>query len=154
MNQWKQLLLYLYLCILEREKLELNFSNFLTIKKLELDFTNLFNHSKNNHHWFFYWTLRKVLAEKERCLWDLNSLIFKNHYKTSQEQKKVERLSFCTSISYKPRLILLASQGFTHTIFLSFSQGLGFQSRPGLDLGLGATRQFLQRKITPHPLPD
>ena len=31
-------------------KLELNFSNFLTIKMLELDFTNLFNHSKNNQH--------------------------------------------------------------------------------------------------------
>ena len=47
MNEWKQLLLYLYLCILEGEKLELAFSNFLTIKKLELDFTKRFKHDKN-----------------------------------------------------------------------------------------------------------
>ena len=50
MNEWKQLLLYFYLRIIEGEKLELTFSNFLTIKKLELDFTNLFNHGKNNQH--------------------------------------------------------------------------------------------------------
>ena len=41
-------LLYLYLCILEGKKLELTFSNFLTIKKLELDFTSPFNHGKNH----------------------------------------------------------------------------------------------------------
>ena len=46
MNEWKQLLLYLFLCILQGKKLELTFSNFLTIKKFELDFTNLFNHGK------------------------------------------------------------------------------------------------------------
>ena len=46
MNEWKQLLLYFYLCILEGKKLELAFSNFLTIKKFELDFTNFFNHGK------------------------------------------------------------------------------------------------------------
>ena len=50
MNEWKQLLLYFYLCILEGKELELTFSNFLTIKKLELDFTNRFNHNKNNKH--------------------------------------------------------------------------------------------------------
>ena len=50
MNEWKQLLLYLYLCILQVKKLDLTFSNFLTYKKLELDFTNLFNHGKNNQH--------------------------------------------------------------------------------------------------------
>ena len=50
MNEWKQLLLYLYLCILQGKKLDLTFSNFLTYKKLELDFTNLFNHGKNNQH--------------------------------------------------------------------------------------------------------
>ena len=44
MNEWKQLLLSLYLCILEGKKLELTFSNFLTNKKLELDFANFFNH--------------------------------------------------------------------------------------------------------------
>ena len=48
MNEWKQLLLYLYLCALEGKKLELTFSKFLTIKKLELDFTTLFNHGKNH----------------------------------------------------------------------------------------------------------
>ena len=46
----KQLLLYLYFCILEGKKLELTFSNLLTIKKLKLHLTNLFNHSKNNQH--------------------------------------------------------------------------------------------------------
>ena len=46
MNEWKQLLLYFYLCILEGKKLELTFSNFLTIKTFELDFTNFFNHGK------------------------------------------------------------------------------------------------------------
>ena len=50
MNERKNLLLYLYLCILEGKKLELTFSNYLTVKKLELDFTNLFNHGKNNQH--------------------------------------------------------------------------------------------------------
>ena len=46
MNEWKQLLLYLYLYILKGKKFELTFSNFLTIKKRELDFTNLYNHDK------------------------------------------------------------------------------------------------------------
>ena len=50
MNEWKQLLLYFYLCILEGKELELTFSNFLTIKKLELDFTNSFEHGENNLH--------------------------------------------------------------------------------------------------------
>ena len=35
---------------IRRKKLELTFSNFLAIKNLELDFTNLFNHAKNNQH--------------------------------------------------------------------------------------------------------
>ena len=47
MNEWKQLLLYLYLCILEGKKLVLAFSNFLIIKKLEIDFTKRFKHDKN-----------------------------------------------------------------------------------------------------------
>ena len=38
------------LCILEGKKLELTFSNFLTIKKLELDSRTLFNQIKNNQH--------------------------------------------------------------------------------------------------------
>ena len=50
MNERKQLLLRLYLCILEGKKLDLTLSYFLTIKKLELDFTNLFDHGKNNQH--------------------------------------------------------------------------------------------------------
>ena len=51
MNERKNLLLYLYLCILEGKKLELTFSNsLLTIKILELDFTSLFNHGRNNQH--------------------------------------------------------------------------------------------------------
>ena len=82
MNEWKQLLLYLYLCILEGKKLELTFSNFLTNKKLELDFANFFNHGN---------------------LTRLSS-----------------NLSFCTSVSYKPRLILLPRQGLTYTDLLLF----------------------------------
>ena len=61
-----------YICILEGKKLELTFSNFLTIKKLEWDFTNLFNHDKNNQHWIVYWSLgrRKVLMVCQLCnLW-------------------------------------------------------------------------------------
>ena len=50
MNEWKQLLLYLYLSILEEKKLELTFSNYLTIKKLELNFIKPFNHGKNNQY--------------------------------------------------------------------------------------------------------
>ena len=50
MNEWKQLLLYLFLCILKGRKLELTFSNFLIIRKLELDFTNYFNYGKFNQH--------------------------------------------------------------------------------------------------------
>ena len=41
------------ICVLKGEKHELTFSNFLTIKKLELDFTNFFQltmHGKNNQH--------------------------------------------------------------------------------------------------------
>ena len=50
MNEWKQLLLCLYLSILEEKKLELTFSNYLTIKKLELNFIKPFNHGKNNQY--------------------------------------------------------------------------------------------------------
>ena len=46
-------------CILEGKKLELTFSNSLTIKILELDFTSLFNHGKNDQHWIVYWSLGK-----------------------------------------------------------------------------------------------
>ena len=41
------------ICVLKGGKHELTFSNFLTIKKLELDFTNVFKltmHGKNNQH--------------------------------------------------------------------------------------------------------
>ena len=62
MSEWKQLTLYWYLCILEGKKHELTFSNFLTIKKLELDFTNLFNHDKNNTEFFL------ETWEGKRCL--------------------------------------------------------------------------------------
>ena len=34
-----------------RKKAWINIPNFLTIKKFELDFTNLVNHGKNNQHW-------------------------------------------------------------------------------------------------------
>ena len=37
-----------------RRKLELTFSNFLTIQKIELYFTNLFNHGENNQHGIVY----------------------------------------------------------------------------------------------------
>ena len=50
MTEWKQLLLYLYLCLLEGKKLELTFLNSLAIKILQLDFTSLFNHDKNNQN--------------------------------------------------------------------------------------------------------
>ena len=82
MNEWKQLLLYMHLCILEGKRLELTFSNFLTIKKLELDFTNRFNHDKNNKHWIVYWSLgkRKVL---------MGSQLIKNRYKKAKSRKKI-----------------------------------------------------------------
>ena len=53
----------------KEKKLELTFTNFLTIKKLELDLTNLFNHGKNNQHWIVYWRLerKKVLIECQLC---------------------------------------------------------------------------------------
>ena len=50
MNEWEQLLLSLYLCILGGENLESTFPNFITIRKLEVYFTNLFNNGKNNQH--------------------------------------------------------------------------------------------------------
>ena len=69
MSEWKQFTLYGYLCILEEKKHELTFSNFLTIKKLELDFTNLFNHGKNNQHWILSSNLgrKKVLIGCQLC---------------------------------------------------------------------------------------
>ena len=36
----------LYICVYKKEKTEIN----CTIKKLELDFSKLFNHGKNNQH--------------------------------------------------------------------------------------------------------
>ena len=83
MSEWKQLLLYLHLCVLEGKKLESTFSNFLTIKILELDFTSLFNHGKNYQHWIVYWSLGKS------CVWNLNSVIFKNRYKKAKSSKKL-----------------------------------------------------------------
>ena len=51
------------ICVyLKEKKHELTFSNFLTIKKLELDFTNLFNHDKNNTEFFL------ETWEGKRCL--------------------------------------------------------------------------------------
>ena len=47
----------LYICVYSTEKI-----NF-TIKKPELNFSNIFNYGKNNHQWIVYWSLgkRKVL---------------------------------------------------------------------------------------------
>ena len=78
--------------------------NFLTVRKLELDFTNLFNHGENNQHWIVYWSLGK-----KKVLMNVNSEIRFLYSDLSSN------LSSCTSVSYKPRLILLPSQGFTHT---------------------------------------
>ena len=38
----------LYIVYIDRKKLELTFSNFLTIKKIELDFSTLFSHGKKH----------------------------------------------------------------------------------------------------------
>ena len=81
MNQWKQLLLYILIFVYTQMKKPL--IKFLTIRKLELDFTNLFNHGKNNKHsesFIEAW-------EKEMCIWDVNSVIFKNRYKKAKNRK-------------------------------------------------------------------
>ena len=64
-------------------------------------------------------------SEEERCLWDVNPVIYKNRYKKAKSRKKLAeqfwRLSSCTNISCKPILILLPIQDFTHTdLFLFF----------------------------------
>ena len=67
-----------------RRKLELTFSNFLTIQKIELYFTNLFNHGKNNQHGIVYWSLgrRKVLTGCQLCNLEIR-------LRKSEEQKDI-----------------------------------------------------------------
>ena len=76
--------LYPTLCfyILERKKIELTF-----IKSLELDFSNFFNHSKNNQN---NESLVEV-CEGERCLWYFSFVIYKNSYEKAESKKKVKK---------------------------------------------------------------
>ena len=58
--------------------------------------------------------------EGERCLWDVNSVIYKLR-RSFLYSDSSSNLSSYTSVLYKPRLIFLSSQGFTHTdLFLFF----------------------------------
>ena len=57
----------------------------------------------------------------ERCLWDVNSSVIYKLHRSFLYSDLSSVFSSCTSVSHKPRLILLSRQGFTHTdLFLFF----------------------------------
>ena len=64
-----------------RKKAWINFFKLFNYKRLELDFTNLFNHGKNNVHWIVDWSLRK-----RKML--MGSQLIKNCYKKAKSRKK------------------------------------------------------------------
>ena len=86
MWKWKQLLLFISVYT-RRKKIWSNF----TIKKLELDSSNLFNHAKTINTESFIEAL-----EGERCLRNVNSLIYKNLY------EKAKSRIFSRTVYYHP----------------------------------------------------
>ena len=73
-----------------------NWINF-TIKSLELDFSNFFNHSKNNQN-------NESLVEAcegERCLWYVSFVIYKNRYEKAESRKKVKKNSLAPPVASK-----------------------------------------------------
>ena len=82
----------IYLCIVEGKKFEPAFSNFLNIERLELDFSNFLTIARSTNTELFNEAL-----QSERCLWNLNSVIHKNRYKKVKSRKKLAEQFSVTS---------------------------------------------------------